>query len=348
MLDVSFVIKLLSRLFTGVIVFRALKNRNPNGGAASSTGRSSSTTASSSGADATADSERPIESQKGGRGAPDSPLDLKPMDWKSTLKRTLKEIKEDRVTLTAAGMAYYAFLAVFPAIIAGIGILGLVGASKSTINDITGSITETFPPAIRDVFVEPIKGATNASQGAATIAAIVGILVALFSASSAFVALQSGLNIAYDVPEDRKFIGKRAVALALIIATLLLGGVPSPFFTFGDQWYFTALGWVLTIVAVVVLFSIFYFLGPKREHPKWTWVTPGGIVGVVLWLAASAAFFWYVTSGLSAGYGKTYGTFASVVLLILWFFLSSLAILIGGELNAELERQAEARTRGRS
>lgn len=341
----SFIIKLLSRLFTGVIVFRALKSIKPNGGSPSSTSRGPSRGAATADADTTSGSEGAIPAQKGGPGAPDSPLDLQPMDWKSTLKRSAKEIKEDRVTLIAAGMAYYAFLAIFPAIIAGIGILGLVGASEQTITDLSGSITESVPKGIRNILTDAVTSATNASQGAATTAAIVGILVALWSASSAFVALQSGLNVAYDVPQDRKFIGKRAVAFALIIATALLGGVPSPFFTFGDTWYFTALGWVLTIAAVVILFSIFYFLGPKRENPSWKWVSPGGLIGAVLWLAVSAAFFIYVGSSFGKGYEKTYGALASVVILVLWLFLSSLAILVGGELNAELERQGEARKR---
>lgn len=344
----SFIIKLLSRLFTGVIVLRALKSIKPNGGSGSPAGTSSSTTASPSRVQTPAGTEQPIPAQKGGPGGPDSPLDLQPMDWKSTLKRTLKEIKDDRVTLVAAGMAYYAFLAIFPAIIAGIGILGLVGADEQTITDLSGSITESVPKGIRNILTDAVTSATATSQGAATTAAIIGILVALWSASSAFVALQSGLNIAYDVPQDRKFIGKRAVAFALILATALLGGVPSPFFTFGDTWYFTTLGWVLTIAAVIVLFSIFYFLGPKRENPSWKWVSPGGLVGAVLWLVVSAAFFIYVGSSFGKGYEKTYGALASVVILVLWLFLSSLSILVGGELNAELERQGAARSRGRS
>lgn len=340
----SFIIKLLSRLFTGVIVFRALKNARSNAAPAS---QGTSARTSGGPVQTPAGIEKPIPSQKGGPGAPDSPLDLQPMDWKSTLKRTVKEIKDDRVTLTAAGMAYYAFLAVFPAIIAGIGLLGLIGVGEATINDLSGSVTEQFPPEITRLLNPAIESATEASQGAATTAAILGIVIALWSASSAFVALQSGLNIAYDVPQDRKFIGKRAIAFALIIATGLLGGVPSPFFTFGDTWYFTTLGWILTIAAVILLFSIFYFLGPKRENPSWKWVSPGGLVGAVLWLVSSAAFFWYVTTGLEK-YGETYGALASVVVLILWLFLSSLAILIGGELNAELERQGAARSRGRT
>ena len=336
----SLLIKLLSRVFTGVIVFRAMRDRKPNGGSTSSTG----TPGSARPTEAAPRTGEGIPAQKGGPGAPDSPLDLQPMDWKSTLKRTVKELKDDRATLTAAGMAYYAFLALFPAIIAGIGILGLIGATKGTITEMTSKMTERLPEGITSVLNPAIQNATDASQGAATIAAIIGILVALWSASSGFVALQSGLNIAYDVPEDRKFVAKRAVALVLIVATLLLGGVPSPFFTFGDTIFFTVLGWVLTIAAVVVLFSIFYFLGPKRDNPKWTWVTPGGLVGAALWLISSAAFFWYVGSDFNK-YGKTYGTLASVVLLILWLFLSSLSVLVGGELNAELERQGEARKR---
>ncbi len=102
------------------------------------------------------------------------------------------------------------------------------------------------------------------------------------------------------------------------------------------------LGWVLTVLAVVVLFSIFYYLGPNRESPRWTWVSAGGIVGALLWLVVSIGFFFYVNEFSS--YGKTYGTMAGVVVLILWLYLTSLTVLIGGELNAELERQAAKKT----
>jgi membrane protein len=155
------------------------------------------------------------------------------------------------------------------------------------------------------------------------------------------VALQKGLDVAYDVPEDRKFLMARIMALVLLVATLLLGAVPSPFFTFGESTFFTVIGWLLSAIAVVILFSIFYYLGPKRESPSWQWVSAGGIVGTLLWILVSAALGFYVANFNS--YSKTYGPLAGVIVLILWLYLSSLSVLFGGELNAELERQA-ART----
>jgi membrane protein len=152
------------------------------------------------------------------------------------------------------------------------------------------------------------------------------------------VALEKGLDIAYDVPEDRKFLMARAVAIVLLIATALLGAVPSPFFTFGQSTIYTVLGYILSIVAVVILFSIFYYVAPRRESPSWQWVSTGGIVGTVLWILVSVLFGIYVSNFNS--YSKTYGPLAGVIVLILWLYLSSLAVLIGGELNAELERQA--------
>jgi membrane protein len=133
-------------------------------------------------------------------------------------------------------------------------------------------------------------------------------------------------------------------SLLLTGATGLLGGVPSPFFTFGDSLFFTILGWVLTAVAVGVLFSVYYYLGPNREKPTWQWVSVGGVVGAILWILASLGFFAYVEAYGESSYGRTYGSAAGVIVLILWLFLSSLAVLIGGELNAEVERQSE-RTR---
>ncbi|HEX2236118.1 MAG TPA: YihY/virulence factor BrkB family protein, partial [Actinomycetota bacterium] len=270
------------------------------------------------------------------RPVPDSPLELEPRDWRSTLRRTGKEIKDDRVTLVAAGMAYYFFLAIFPALIAFVGVMGLIDAEPA---GLIQSIEATLPPATARVLTQPMEQADNAAETASLVAAISGIAVALWSASAGMVALQSGLNVAYEVPQDRKFVGKRAIALVLLVATGLLGGVPSPFFTFGEGMFFEVLGWVLTLAAIAVLFSLYYFLGPNRESPTWQWVSPGGVIGAILWVAASVLFFLYVQNFSS--YGKTYGSYAGVVVLILWLYFSSLAVLVGGELNAELERQAE-------
>ena len=280
-----------------------------------------------------------VPSQTASAPGPDTPLELERSDWKEALKRTLKEIKADRVTLIAAGMAYYFFLAIFPAFIALIGILGLASIDTS---ELQSSIASALPGGSGDFILDALKRADSTTQTASVIAAISGSAIALWSASSGMVALQSGLNVAYDVPEDRKFVGKRAVALLLIIATGVLGGVPSPIFTFGESTTFAILGWVLTVVAVIVLFSIYYYLAPKREKPAWQWVSVGGVLGGVLWIVASLGFGWYANSGF-ANYNETYGPIGGVIVLIFWLYLSSIAILIGGEWNAEMERQAATR-----
>ena len=272
---------------------------------------------------------------------PDTPLDLEAPDWKVTLKRTAKEIKTDRAPLAAAGMAYYFFLAIFPALIAVVGIMGLVDADTG---GLTRAIESTLPGESGEAITEAFREADQPSQATSRTAAILGIVIALWSASSGMVALQSGLNIAYDVPQDRKFVGKRAMALGLILTTALLGGVPSPLFTFGDSALFVVLGWTLTVVAVILLFSIFYYVGPNRDSPRWQWVSVGGIAGAALWIAVSLIFGFYVNN--YSNYSKTYGSLAGVIVLILWLYLSSLSVLIGGELNSELERQANRRTAG--
>ena len=281
--------------------------------------------------------ESAIRPQRAGEPGPDTPLELDPPDWKATAKRTLKEIKSDRVTLVAAGMAYYLFLAIFPAIIAFTGILGL---AEIDTEPIVRAIRTNLPGSSGSLLVEAVQGSQKTSEETALGATIIGIGLALWSATSGFVALQKGLNVAYDVPEDRKFVGARAVAFALIVATGVLGGVPSPIFTF-ESMPLQVLGWVLTVVAVILLFSIFYYLGPNRGKPTWQWVSAGGIVGALIWIAASAGFAFY--AGDPSRYAKTYGSTAAVIALIFWLFLTSVSILVGGELNAELERQAEKR-----
>ena len=269
----------------------------------------------------------------------DTPLDLEAGDWKQTAKRTLKEIKEDRVTLVAAGMAYYMFLAIFPAVIALVGILGLVHA-PAVADRIQDTVTSTLPGGAGKVLASAFANPSASSESESLVAALIGVAAALWSASSGFVALQSGLNIAYEIDEDRKFIGKRAVALLLVALTLLLGAFPSPLFAFGDSMVFTVLGWILSVIAVVVLFSAYYALGPKKRTPGWQWVSPGGLVGAGIWIVASVGFGFYANMG---SYNKTYGALAGVIILIFWLYLSSVAILIGGELNSELERQTKAK-----
>jgi membrane protein len=304
--------------------------------------------------------EQTIPSRTEEKGGAQSPLELSAPEWKQTAKRTFKEIKDDRVTMAAAAMAYYWFLAIFPALIAAVGFVGLLNVGPGVIEDLTEGVKSILPGDAGAVLADALVNAERQGEKASLVAAIIGVAVALWSASSAMVALQGGLDVAYDVPSERsrKFVTKRLIAFGLIVATALLGGVASALIVFGEPLgealrdvlpfgevfvpVWTALRLIATILAIAILFAIFYYLGPNREAPRWEWISPGGVMGAIIWLLASLAFSFYVSS--FGSYGETYGSVAGVALLILWLYLSALAVLVGGELNAELERQAAIRS----
>lgn len=267
---------------------------------------------------------------------PDSPLDLTARDWRATAKQAVKAIREDRITMAGAGMAFYFFLAVFPALIAAVGVLDLVNASPVFLSSLIDSIQRSMPGGAGELLIRAIDSAQKGSRGASLIAATVGIAVALWSATSGMVALQTGLDIAYDVPKERSFIKTRLIALLLVLATGVLGAASAPFFAAkGVIW--SVAGWLVTLVSITTLFAIFYYLGPNREKPNWKWITPGGVLGGAIFLLSSLGFSIYVSN--FAKYGDTYGQLAGVVILIFWLYLSALAILVGGELNSALERR---------
>jgi len=286
---------------------------------------------------------------------PESPLDLEPADWKATVKRTIKEIKQDRVTLTAGGLAYYWFLSIFPLIIAAVALVTLLELPDSTVETLKNGIETALPGEAAEILTTAVESAQNQTRGGLTVV-LIGIGIALWGASSGIAGMLSGLNIAFDVSDDRKFFKKRLLSLALLGALFVLGGAAVALLIFGqplgvwlqDQipvgetvfvYGWTALRLIVTLIFVTTLFAIFFYVGPNRDAPKWQWVSPGGIVATVVWLAASLGFSIYVSSFSS--YGETYGALAGVVILILWLYLTAIAILVGGELNAELERQSE-------
>src|SRR5262249_12280348 len=170
-------------------------------------------------------------------------------------------------------------------------------------------------------------------------------------------ALQTALDIAYDVPEDRPLIGKRLRAIELLLATVVFGGIAAvlivfaaplshaiehhmPFSSVAFTIGWNVARWLVTIVFVTALFSIYYYLGPNRASPRWQWISPGGLVGTAIFLAASVGFSFYVAK--FGSYGKTYGALAGVVILMLWLYLAGVGVLTGGQLNVELKRQAAA------
>jgi membrane protein len=299
--------------------------------------------------------EEPIPVQTGEGPGPNSPLDLPAPDWKASDKRAVKEFKEDRGTLTGAGMAFYWFLAIFPAIVAAVGMLGLVNVSAETVGHITSRVTRALPGGASSLFTGPIQA--SAERGGSLIAVLFGVAAALWSASSGMVGLQMGLDVAYDVKDDRNFLKKRLVAFELLLALLVLGGLATAFIVFGaplghslrDNLPFgsafvvlwTVVRFVVGLAALTGLFATVYFLAPNRDTPRWVWVSPGGILAALIWLVASVGFSVYVNN--FGKYAQTYGSLAGVVVLLLWLYLTALAVILGGELNAELERQSAAR-----
>jgi membrane protein len=272
----------------------------------------------------------------------------------ATLKRTATEFQEDNLSDWAAALTYYGLLALFPALIAMVSLIGLVGDPKSTTSSLTEIVTEIGPASAAETFSGPIESIAS-NQSAAGFAFVLGLAAALWSASGYVGAFTRASNIIYETPEGRPFWKLRPlqilvtlvmiVLMALLALGLILTGpvveaVAGPIGlseTAVSVWNIAK--WPVMVAIFIVMVDVLYYATPNVKLRGFKWVTPGSLVAIVVWAVASALFALYVANFSS--YDKTYGTLGGLIALLVWFWISNLAILFGHQLNAERERSVE-------
>jgi membrane protein len=281
-------------------------------------------------------------------GQADSPTQIPAQGWKQVLLRTKQQIKEDNISLLAAGVAFYAFIALFPALIAAVTVYGLVADPAEVEQQIAG-FSGSLPPEAAALLTEQLKGIASGSSSALGWGLLLSLGGALFAASGGVVNLINAVNIAYDEEETRGFLKLRGLALLLtlgaIVFIVVAVGLVAVLPVVLDAAGLGAAGriaaqiarWAGLVAFVLVALAVVYRFAPDRDDPKFRWVGLGSAVATVLWIIGSAAFSLYVSN--FGSYGKTYGALAGVVVLLLWLWLTSLIILVGAEINSETEQQ---------
>jgi membrane protein len=281
--------------------------------------------------------------------APNQPTQLSGGSWVGVLKRTVTEFREDNLTDWAAALTYYGVLSIFPALLALVSILGLVGQSAT--DPLLENIGAFTPGAAKDIVTSAVENLEQ-SQGAAGFAFVVGLAVALWSASGYIAAFMRAANAIWDVEEGRPFWKTIPIRLAITLVMLVLLAISAVAVVVtgplaervGDL---VGLGstavtiwdiakWPVLLVIVSLMFAILYWAAPNVRQPGFRWISPGGVLAVVLWVIASAAFALYVAT--FGSYNKTYGSVAAVIVFLVWLWISNIAVLLGAEFNAELER----------
>lgn len=277
------------------------------------------------------------------------PTDIEPQGWWATLKRVGAEIGNDHVSLIAAGCAFYGLLAIFPGIVAALAIAGLITEPQALVEQLQSS-AQMLPEGAADIIVDQATAVAGSREGGLGLAAIFGVLVALYSASKGIQSLMEGLNVAFEAEETRGFFKRYlvqfALTLGLILGLFLIAAagavVPAALavLNLGDTTEIVAqvLRWPLMLLIVIVGLAVLYRFGPDR-HVAWRWVTPGAALATVVWLAGTIAFTLYVSN--FGSYNETFGSLGGVIVLLTWLWLSAFIILMGAEFDSEMERQAK-------
>jgi membrane protein len=284
-----------------------------------------------------------------GPGEAASPRDIAPRGWWQVLKSTFFEVSRDRVLTVAGGVTFYGLLSLFPAITVLVSLYGMV-ADPQSISQHLQLLGAFFPEGAMSIIGEQAMRIARSDQAQLSIAALVGALVALWSANAAMKAIMDALNIAYGTEEKRGFIALNLVSLlftftailGLIVLFAVVAAVPVilQMFWLGSMADFMiwAGRWPVIFVLIVLALAVLYRFGPSRPDVRWRWITPGSFIAAVGLVAFSMLFSWY-----AANFGKfneTYGSLGAVIGFMTWMWLSAIIVLVGAELNSEIERAA--------
>jgi membrane protein len=287
------------------------------------------------------------ESSGRGRNA-DRPEAIPPRGFRDVLMRVKRELQNDDIAMMAAGMAFYAMLAVFPGLIALVTLYGLV-ASPADVEQQLTTVAGHLPPDARELLREQMEAIVSSSDSALGLGLVVALVVALWTASNGAVGMIKAVNRAYDEAPRRNFIQLRLLGMAFTLgaiavaatAIFLLAVLPAFFDQIGlaqtGRTIVEIVRWVGLAVLVVLGLGLVYRYAPDRTRPRFRWVSWGAIIATVVWLGATALFTLYVSH--FGNYQGTYGALGGVIILLLWLFLSSFSVLLGAEINSELEAQ---------
>jgi membrane protein len=278
----------------------------------------------------------------------EKPGQIPPRGWKDILLRVKDRLSEDHLTMIAAGVAFYALLAIFPGIAALVSLYGLF-FDAADVEQQMSMLAGVLPGDALAILTTEVKRVAGASSGALTLGVVGGFAMALWSATSGTKAIFEALNIAYAEREKRGFFRLTAIALLftlgavlfVLVALALIAVLPAvlDYLGLGDagKVMISIARWPLLAAAVILALGLLYRHGPSRDRPRWRWVTWGAATATVLWLVGSLLFSFYTAN--FADYNATYGSVGAIILLLMWFYISALIILIGAELNAEMEHQ---------
>ncbi|MFI5914455.1 YihY/virulence factor BrkB family protein [Dactylosporangium sp. NPDC051541] len=281
---------------------------------------------------------------------PDELSALPKQSYWQVLKRTVKEFGDDSITVWAAALTYYGVLSIFPGILLLVTVLRLFG--QDTVQRVIDNIGDVAPGSAGAILGDAAKNLQEGQQSTAGLLAVVSIVGALWSASGYIGAFMQASNAIYDVPEGRPVwktlpirVGITIVTGVLLTAAALLVVFTGPVAESAGRWVgaggaavtaWNIAKWPVLVALVVLLFAILYWASPNAKHGGFRWVSPGSILAVVIWLIASAGFGFYVAN--FGSYNKTYGSLAAIIIFLIWLWISNIAILLGAEFDAELQR----------